>query len=292
MFLSPQSFEPYTNLKSEDSVREDNNLRDIKIDVYFNGALLSSKLVSKRFAGSKHLNKEQIVRISGLPTGRKSERALSLVPPGQAPDGNLQMNTRNKETSLNRWSKISRMLDLEALRLPPSNASIADGLRGLSKIEIPGEIIRMHKAGRTYSMIDVIVTSGNLQGSIKPLLSETQEATRSARNVTVATLETSARRNTTLETPVEPSRTFSGKSLGSPNDLRWNQISDMRPAHGYVLTFEPAQKTVEQQFRAIQAAAESPTETPVGERKDTKRARLTRSKTPALAINDVSSAPQ
>lgn len=288
MFLSPQSFEPYTSLRSEDSLREDNNLRDIKIDVYYNGALLSSKTVTKGFAGSKHMNKEQIVRISGLPIGKQSERALTLVPPGQTPDGNLQMNTRNKETSLNRWRKISRMLDLEALRLPHSSASIADGLRGLSKHEIPGEIIRMHKAGRTYSMIDVIVTSGNL---IKPPLSETQEATGLARNVAFVTPEMNARRNATLEASVKPSRTVFGKSLSSPTShIKRNQTSNRRPAYGYVFTVDPPQQTVEQQFRAIQAAAESPTKTPAEKRKVTKRARLVRSKTAVLANNDVSPA--
>lgn len=271
---------------------DDNTLRDIKIDVYYNGALLSSKTVSKGFAGYQHMNKEQIVRISGLPTGKKSERALSFVPPGQTPDGNLQMNTRNKETSLNRWRKIARMLDLEALRLPSSCAPIADGLRGLSKFEMPREIIRMHKAGRTYSIIDVIVTSGNLQESIKPPLSETQEATRRARNVAVVTPETSARRYATLEEPVEPSRAFSGRPLSSPSYNRRNQTSNRRPAYGYVFTVEPPQQTVEQQFRAIQAAAESPTKTPAEKRKGTKRARLTRSKTPAMAINDVSPVPK
>ena len=291
MFLSPKSFEPYTSLKSEDSVREGRSLCDIKIDVYYNGALLSSKTVAKGFAGSKHLNQEQIVRISGLPTGKQSERALSFVPPGQTPDGNLQMNKRNKETSLNRWRKISRMLDLEALRLPPSSASIADGLRGLSKFEIPGEILRMHKAGRTYSMIDVIVTSGNLQKPIRPPLPEPQEATRRSRNVAVVTPEKSARPNVTLEAPAEPSHTVSGMFLSSPNYIRRSQTSKRRRDIGYVETFDPPQQTVEQQFRAIQAAAESPTKTPAEESKVTKRARLTRSKTPALAINDVSSAP-
>ena len=291
MFLSPQSFEPYTSLKSQDSLREDNNLRDIKIDVYYNGALLSSKTVTKGFAGSKHMNKEQIVRISGLPVGKQSERALTLVPPGQTPDGNLQMNTRNKETSLNRWRKISRMLDLEALRLPPSSASIADGLRGLSIIEIPGEILRMHKAGRTYSIVDVIVTSGNLQEAIKPPLCETHEPTELARNVAVVTPEMNARRNATVEESVKPRLTVSGKSLSSPTShIRRNQTSNRRPAYGYVFTAEPPQKTVEQQFRAIQAAAESPTKIPVEKRKVTKRARLVRSKTAALASIDVSPA--
>ncbi|KAL8796957.1 MAG: hypothetical protein Q9195_000728 [Heterodermia aff. obscurata] len=286
VFLSPQSFEPYTSLKSKDSAREDNRLRDIKIDVYYNGAFLSSRTVTKGFAESKHIHKEQIVRISGLPSGKHSERALSFVPPGQTPDGNLQMNTRNKETSLNRWRKISRMLDLEALRLPPSCAPIADGLKGLSKIEIPGDMIRMHKAGRTYSLIDVIVTSGDLQESIMSPLFETQEATRGARNVAVVTPETSARRNATLEeAPVEPSRAFSGAPLSSPSYNRRNQTSNRRPAFGYVFTFEPPQPTVEQEFRAIQEAAESPTKISAGRRKATKRARLTRSQTPALATN-------
>ena len=291
MFLSPKSFEPYTNLKSKDSVRDDNNLSDIKIDVYYNGALLSSKTVKKEFAGSKHLNKEQIVRISGLPTGKQSERALSLVPPGQSPDGKLQMNTRNKESSLNRWRKISRMLDFEALRLPTSSATIADGLRGLSKLEMPGEIIRMHKAGRTYSVIDVIATSGNLQETIKPPLSESQELTILAQNTEFVTPETSARRNATLQESVERSRPFLGKSSSSPSHTRRVQTSNRRPAIGYFFTAEPPQPTVEQQFRAIQEAAESPTRTLGEERKVTKRARLTRNQTPALVNNHVSPAP-
>ena len=238
------------------------------------------------------MNKEQIVRISGLPTGKQSERALSLVPPGQSPDGNLQMNTRNKESSQNRWRKISRMLDFEALRLPPSSATIADGLRGLSKFEMPGEVIRMHKAGRTYSVIDVIVTSGNLQETIKPPLSESQEVTILAQNAVFVTPEASARRNATLEESVEPSRPFFGKSLSSPSYTRRVQTSNRRPAIGYYFTVEPPQPTVEQQFRAIQAAAESPTRTQAEDRKVTKRARLTRNKTPALANNQVSLAPK
>ena len=185
------------------------------------------------------------------------------------------------------------MLDIEALKLPLSSASITDGLRGLSKMEIPGEMIRMHKAGRTYSVIDVVVTSGNLLDSIEPTISETHETTREAQSVANVTPERSAQRNATLKAPpVEPSSVFSGKSSSGPTYVRQNQTYHRRAARGYVLTVEPPQQTVEQQFRAIQAAAESPTKTPAEGRGNTQRSRLTRSKTPALATNDVSPAPK
>lgn len=285
MFLSPRSFE---------SVHPTDSLRDIKIDAYYNGALLSSKIVTRKFAREKYLNKEQIVRISGFSNADKREQALLLVPAGQYPDGTLHVNKRNKETAVQRWNKISLMLDNEALNLPLSSAAIADGLQALAKVNMPSEIGRMHKGGRTYSFIDVVVTSGMLQETVEPTFSGTRDGMNSAASVLFNVsskfdgYEVPPLYPTTA--PAESPPGFLGKRSKGPGLSIRIPASNRRPRYGYVDTIEPPQRTVEQEFQEIQMAAISPTKDTTGEECDFRKERFTRSKTPGLLINDVGNA--
>ena len=282
VFLSPRSFEAHPSCKLQNSAQPDDSLCDIKIAAYYNGALLSSKTVARKFAGEEHKKKEQIVRITGLPNSGQREQALVFVPPGQHPDGTLQTNKRNKETAAKRWNTISMMLDKEALELSSSGAAIAEGLRGLAKLTMPSEMGRMHKGGRTYCFVDVVVTSGTLQETVEPTVSGSQEGTNRAliNGVKSPLLHP-------VTTPSESPPEFSGKRSKGPRLSNRTTTSNMRPRYGYVLTIEPPQKTVEQQFQEIQTAAKSPTKDTTGDEWDFRKERFTRSKTPGLLINDV-----
>ena len=242
---------------------------DIRIDAYYNGALLSSQTVARKFAGEKHQEKEQIVRITGLSDSGQKEEALVFVPPGQYPDGTLQTNKRNKETAAKRWNRISMMLDKEALELPTSSAAIADGLRGLAKLIMPSEIGRMHKGGRTYCFVDVVVTSGSLQETAEPTVSGTQEGTSPA---VIDGVEVPL--SNPMTTPAESSPGFSRKRSKGPGLSSRIPTSNMRPRYGYVLTIEPPQMTVEQQFQEIQTAAKSPTKDTAGDEWDFQKRKI------------------
>lgn len=287
VFLTPRSFEAHPSCKVENSAQPNDSLCDIEIVAYYNGALLSSKTVARKFAGEEHKEKEQVVRITGVSNSGQREQALVFVPPGQYPDGTLQTNKRNKETAAKRWNRISMMLDKEALELPSSSAAVAEGLRGLAKLTMPSEIGRMHKGGCTYCFVDVFVTSGTFQERVEPTVSGSQEGTNPAL-IDGVELPLLNPMTTTSESPPE----FSGKRSKRPGLSNRTTTSNMRPRYGYVLTIEPPQKTVEQQFQEIQTAAKSPTKDTTGGEWDFRKERFTRSKTPGLLINDVGRSSQ
>lgn len=234
------------------------------------------------------------MRITGLPTGHQTEQALIFVPPGQNPHGILQTNSRNKESVVKRWSNISRMLDIEAMRLS-SNSCMADGLRSLAKAPLSSAIKRMHKAGRTFGILDVIVTSRILHTTVKSPSRGSKAASKSARRATTSTSPLNAsppapvdvRAKKAKRMPRSP-RTSCGKHTHGESFLYRQQTSNMRPRQGYILTFEPPQRTVEEEFREIQTAAESPSKEIQSGRAKTKRTRSAHSKTPGLVIKDVS----
>ena len=165
VFLSPASFQPY--LKPRLTPRQRNTKRDIKIDTYLNGALLSSRLIAKEYARERYLNKNLIVRMTGRSTGDQKEQALVFVPPGQTA-GITQESKRKKGVAVQRWEDISRSLKKEVEKLLPDHAndSLAEGLRGLAAVQMPAEVEEMQKVGRTFSIVDVVVTMGALRGKL------------------------------------------------------------------------------------------------------------------------------
>ena len=165
VFLSPASFQPY--LKPRLTPRQRNTKRDIKINAYLNGALLSSRIIAKEYARDRYLNKNLIVRMTGRSTGDQKEQALVLVPPGQTA-GTIQEKKRKMGVAVQRWEDISRSLKKEVEELLPDHAndSLAEGLRGLAAVEMPAEVEEMHKVGRTFSIVDVVVTLGAFRGKL------------------------------------------------------------------------------------------------------------------------------
>ena len=165
VFLSPASFQPY--LKPRVTPRQRNTRRDIKIDTYLNGALLSSKVVAKEYARERYLNKNLIIRVTGRSIDDQREQALVLVPRWETV-GTFNENKNKKGGAVQRWEDISHRLNEEVEKLLPdrANDSLAEGLRSLAAVQMPAEVETMHKVGRTYSIVDVVVTLGALRGKL------------------------------------------------------------------------------------------------------------------------------
>lgn len=264
-------------------------LRDVRIDAYFNGALLSSRVVANRFASSKHLTDDLIVRITGRIVGGDQEQALILVPPGQNPDGTLQEHKRKKGSALQRWKEISQRLDEEIENLSTADAigSSADSLRELARIEMPVEVEQLHKGGHTFSIVDLVVTSGTMTGKPVPDVVVTREGKLHAQDIVFPTSQREARRSTS-STGLADSAVVAGssrttgssprKSSTGPSSLQKVKNPQMKPGYGYAFVSEP-RETREEKFQKIQTDAKNSCSTAAEGEVNTKRSRTTRAKT-------------
>ena len=109
------------------------------------------------------------------------------------------MSSRNKESAVKRWDRISAMLHSEALELSDIDNSIVDGLRGLASLTLPPEIEQMHKGGRAFGVVDVFVTLGTLQEIAQPTFVQTGVITKSAQDFTNGIEDSNAPRYVTSE---------------------------------------------------------------------------------------------
>ena len=298
VFLSPESFEPYMNFRLPLQERE--TLRDIKVDAYFNGALLSSKIISERFARSKHLNNELIIRFTGRPFSEQREQALIFVPPGQNPDGSLQENKRKKGSAVRRWEEISMRLNEELEKCLPADGptSLTESLQDLARVQMPAEIEQLHRGGRTFSIVDVVVTSGALTEKPVPEVPGTNEGKINAQDVLNPASQPRSRRSTTSREldnygasvmVAGSSRTSVGTSLAEPISLREGHNPQMSPGYGYAYVSKVPQ-TLEEKIKEIEKDAMASTGTAVAGEGNTKRSRITRGKSRRSTTNDVSPA--
>lgn len=143
-------------------------INDVKIDVYFNGALCDSRYVPRRYSGEAYTMTEHIVRFGGRRIGRLIEKPWVLVPSGQNPDGGLREYRRGKVAyagTQQRWNDVSDALLAEADKFGRDERGerpvIGEYLESLAELSMPKEVEDMQKAGGPkFGVVDVVVMWG------------------------------------------------------------------------------------------------------------------------------------
>ncbi|KAF2796127.1 hypothetical protein K505DRAFT_359587 [Melanomma pulvis-pyrius CBS 109.77] len=138
---------------------EDGKPQRLMIDVFFNGALVSSILAQPKHTESFHLV------FAGTRVDNMAERPWVVLPPGQNADGSLR-GLKRAISVKERWQQIcwalleevkERGVDEYGERSPS-----ADYLQSLATMEMPEAIERLQKpGGRRFGVIDVVVTAGS-----------------------------------------------------------------------------------------------------------------------------------
>lgn len=144
---------------------EDGKPQNLMIDVFFNGMLASSILMQLRDCTSGVKSMHQIV--TGTRADWLIERPWVIMPPGKAANGTIR-GDRKAVGAKERWEQICAALMKEAnergfnkwRERPPS----ADYLEGLAAMSMPDGVGAMQRpGGRTFGVIDVVVTAGKGQ---------------------------------------------------------------------------------------------------------------------------------
>lgn len=160
VFLSPSSF--------KNTVAGRVEINDVKIDVYFNGALCDSRYVPRRYSDEAYTMTEHIVRFGGRRIDYLLEKPWVIVPPGQNPDGSLREHRRGKGVyagTQQRWNDISNALLAEADKFGRDEKGerpvIGEYLESLAEFSMPKEVEDMQKAGGPkFGVVDVVVMWG------------------------------------------------------------------------------------------------------------------------------------
>lgn len=177
VFLSSSSF---IRIKDKATMRTEMN--DVKIDVYYNGALCGSHYVPRRYSGEAYTMTEHIVRFTGRRIGRLIEKPWVIIPSGQNPDGGLREYRRGKVAyagAQQRWNDISGSLLTEADRVGLDKKGkrpvIGEYLESLAQLPMPKEVEDMQKAGSPkFGVLDVVIIwgKGNKHGPDAPYIIE------------------------------------------------------------------------------------------------------------------------
>lgn len=177
VFLSNSSF-----VRTTDRGTTRKEINDVKIDVYFNGALCGSHYVPRRYSGEAYAMTEHIVRFTGRRIGRLIEKPWVIVPSGQNPDGGLREYRRGKVAyagAQQRWNDISDALMAEADKIGQDGRAerpvIGEYLESLAQLSMPKDVEDMQKAGSPkYGVLDVVVIwgKGNKNGPDAPYIVE------------------------------------------------------------------------------------------------------------------------
>ena len=177
VFLSNSSF-----VRTKDMVTTRTEINDVKIDVYFNGALCGSHYVPRRYSGEAYTMTEHIVRFTGRRIGRLIEKPWVIVPSGQNPDGGLREPRRGKVAYIGaqqRWNDISDALLAEADKIGQDDRGkrpvIGEYLESVAELSMPKEVEDMQRAGGPkFGLLDVVVTwgKGNKHGPDAPYIIE------------------------------------------------------------------------------------------------------------------------
>lgn len=163
VFLSTSSF---VHTRDKATMRAEMN--DVKIDVYYNGALCGSHYVPRRYSGEAYNMTEHIVRFTGRRIGRLIEKPWIIVPSGQNPNGGLREYRRGKVAyagAQQRWNDISSSLLAEADKAGRDGQGerpiIGEYLESLAQLSMPKEVEDMQKAGSPkIGIFDVVVIWG------------------------------------------------------------------------------------------------------------------------------------
>ena len=177
VFLSNSSF-----VRTKDVVTTRTEMNDVKIDVYFNGALCGSHYVPRRYSGEAYTMTEHIVRFTGRRIGRLIEKPWIIVPSGQNPDGGLREARRCKVAYIGaqqRWNDISDGLLAEADKIGRDDRGtrpvLGEYLQSIAELSMPKEVEDMQRAGGPkFGLLDVVVIwgKGNKYGPDAPYIIE------------------------------------------------------------------------------------------------------------------------
>lgn len=138
---------------------EDGKPQRLMIDVFFNGALVSSILAQPKHTESFHLV------FAGTRVENMAERPWVVLPPGQNADGSSR-GLKRAISVKERWQQICWAL-LEEVKERGVNeygerSPSADYLQSLATMEMSEAVERLQKpGGRRFGVIDVVVTAGS-----------------------------------------------------------------------------------------------------------------------------------
>ncbi|KAL9132222.1 MAG: hypothetical protein Q9217_000026 [Psora testacea] len=153
VFLSPASFIRSNTKKTTKAV-----YHDIKIDVFYNGTLTHSNIVSSRYHKDLHTMTEHIVRFTGQRFGRMLEKPWIINPPSHV-SGDQDTASSPLLGSTERWTAISTALLREANRLGRNirgaRPAIGEYLESLANLPMPQDI-----ESQCPGIIDAVVTYG------------------------------------------------------------------------------------------------------------------------------------
>lgn len=143
-------------------------MNDVKIDVYFNGALCGSNYIPRRYFGESYAMTEHVVRFTGRRIGRLIEKPWVIIPSGQNPDGGLREYRRGKVAyagAQQRWNDISGALIAEADKIGQDERGerpvTGEYLESLAQLSMPKEVEDMQKPGSPkFGVLDVVIIWG------------------------------------------------------------------------------------------------------------------------------------
>ena len=135
----------------------------VKIEVFFNGVLTHSHMVSHRDAKTAAQKPLHIV-FGGSRAGMLAERPWVILPPGQDADGSLR-GLRRSLGPAQRWEEVAAQLRKEGeergYNEKGMRAPTGDYLESLAGLGVPERVMGMQRAGgRKFGVVDVVVTSG------------------------------------------------------------------------------------------------------------------------------------
>ncbi|KAL9104526.1 MAG: hypothetical protein Q9163_000557 [Psora crenata] len=153
VFLSPATFIQSNVRKARQTV-----YHDVKIDVFFNGSLNNSTIVSSRYRNDVNDMTEHIVRFTGRRLGRLLEKPWIVNPPYQV-RGPHAMAKSPFSSPMERWERLSIAILREANNLGRNahgaRPALGEYLESLASLS-PPDVIEAHDFG----VIDVVITYG------------------------------------------------------------------------------------------------------------------------------------
>ncbi|KAL1615084.1 hypothetical protein SLS56_011949 [Neofusicoccum ribis] len=170
--LGGEDYMPFMMVRAGEDLRQlsflktDKPLEDIRIDVLFNGQLTHSTMWPKRLFLEERKKHQLLNVFSGLRNHWMLERAWTIVPPGQDPNGSRRRPVANAETLEDRWNHIQEAVRREAAARGISKTGekpvVARYLTEVSKLAMPPELKDWSEPrGQAFGVIDVVLTYGH-----------------------------------------------------------------------------------------------------------------------------------
>ena len=159
VFLSSKCFKR-TNEEYQESEEDHKKKVDVKIDVFFNGDLCASTLVSRHLQSDNQRCTGHIIKFTGRRIGTAVENPWVYLPPGMKPNGEPNNSGAGDETAASRWEKSNCALKKQAEEIGKDDTKLGQYLSTITSFPMPPEVERMHQGSSTYGVIDVVVIAG------------------------------------------------------------------------------------------------------------------------------------